>query len=235
MRRFYTTVEFDEFDSTFCAWYSADFGGVGLILWMLISLDQHLVGPATGVVHRSRPLHHNPIFWSRDRGFQTVRRLSRWNQLSRGPQSQEATVLLCYHLPLVQKSLPARDEDKGAGYRACRTTDTQDPVGIQYIKARICIADVIVGSSATTLTSSTSFLRTLSGAGRRRRRTMSQFTPPRRRTSGTRSLLAPSGHWILSSLTGVLRKISCLMLAPSSGADLGTQNVASLSEEAIFS
>ena len=64
IRHFYTTVEFDEFDSTFCEWNSTDLGRIALILWTLPSLDQCLAGPATRVVHRSGPLHHNPIFRS---------------------------------------------------------------------------------------------------------------------------------------------------------------------------
>jgi hypothetical protein len=79
MSRFYTTVEFDEFDSTFCEWDSAGFRRIALIFRMLLSLDQCLASPTTRVVHRPRPLHHNPIFRSRDRIFQTVRRISRRN------------------------------------------------------------------------------------------------------------------------------------------------------------
>lgn len=46
-RRFYTTIEFDEFDSTFCERDSPGSGGITLILCMLPSLDQYLAGPAT--------------------------------------------------------------------------------------------------------------------------------------------------------------------------------------------
>lgn len=63
-RRFYTTVEFDEFDSTFCKRDSADLERTALILWIMLSLDQRVAGPATGVVHRSRHLHHNQIIRS---------------------------------------------------------------------------------------------------------------------------------------------------------------------------
>ena len=124
MRRFYTTIEFDEFDSTFCELDSPGSGGIALILCMLLSLDQYLAGPATGVAHSSRPLHHNPIFRPGDRSFQTIRRVSRWKSLFRGPQSQEATIVLCYYLSMVQKPLPSCDEDKGAGHRARWTPNT---------------------------------------------------------------------------------------------------------------
>jgi len=46
-RRFYTTIEFDEFDSTFCEQDSPGSGGIALILCILLSLDQYLAGPAT--------------------------------------------------------------------------------------------------------------------------------------------------------------------------------------------
>lgn len=39
MRRFYTTVEFDEFDSTFCEWGSMNLGRIVLIVRMISSLD----------------------------------------------------------------------------------------------------------------------------------------------------------------------------------------------------
>jgi len=124
MRRFYTTIEFDEFDSTFCERGSPGSHRIALTLCMSLSLDQRLAGPATGVVHGSRPLHHNPIFRSRDRSFQTVRRVSRWRQRFRGPQSQEATIVLRYYLSLVQEPLPSCDEDKDARYRARWTPNT---------------------------------------------------------------------------------------------------------------
>lgn len=47
MRRFYTTIEFDEFDSTFCEWDYPGSCGIALIHYVLLSLDQYLAGPAT--------------------------------------------------------------------------------------------------------------------------------------------------------------------------------------------
>ena len=130
-RRFYTTVEFDEFDSTFCEQTPANPERMALIVYISHSLDQHLVGTTTRMVHCSTSLYYNSIFRPRYWSFQTVRRVSRWEPLFRGPQSQEATVVLRHHLLLVQEPLSTCHEDKSARHCPRRTPDTQDTVGVQ--------------------------------------------------------------------------------------------------------
>lgn len=75
MRRLYTTVEFDEFDPTFCEKVSPGLGRTALMFCILPSLDQHLACTATRMAHRPRHLHHNPTFRSRYGSFQAVRRV----------------------------------------------------------------------------------------------------------------------------------------------------------------
>lgn len=73
--RFYTTVEFDEFDSTFCERISPDLERMALTFCMLPSLDQYLARTATRMAHRPRHLHHNPLFRYRCGSFWAIRRV----------------------------------------------------------------------------------------------------------------------------------------------------------------
>lgn len=134
---------------------------------------------------------------------------------------------------------------KGHYLRATRTrTQGTAHVGLQTLKIRQVfsvehrltrITDLVAGFMVTTQGSSMTFSRTPNVAGRRPSWNKLQFTHQRQQTSGVRSLFVLDGRWVLSSSIVVSRRTFCPMPVHSSGADLGTPSVVSLSEGVIFS